>query len=62
MNGKQVIKKLEKLGWRVTRVKGSHHQMANEDGSKYTTIPVHGSKDIDIDLIRKIQRDTGVQL
>jgi len=44
MNGKQVIKKLKESGWKVLRIEGSHHRMGN--GSKRTTVPVHGNRDL----------------
>jgi predicted RNA binding protein YcfA (HicA-like mRNA interferase family) len=60
MNGKQVIKKLESHGWRLVRVKGSHHMMEKE--GRTVPIPVHGSTDIGSGLLAKIERQTGVKL
>ena len=60
MNGKQVIKRLEQNGWRVVRVKGSHFQLAK--GDRYTTVPVHGTQDLNKGLLAEIERQTGVRL
>lgn len=60
MNGKQVIKKLKESGWKVLRIEGSHHRMGN--GSKRTTVPVHGNRDLGEGLIAAIERQTGVKL
>ncbi|MHC1728772.1 MAG: type II toxin-antitoxin system HicA family toxin [Syntrophobacteraceae bacterium] len=60
MKGREIIKKLEAKGWRVNRIKGSHNHMTHS--AQFTTIPVYGSKDLDIGLIRAIERQTGVKL
>jgi predicted RNA binding protein YcfA (HicA-like mRNA interferase family) len=60
MNGKQVIKVLKEDGWEVVRVNGSHHRLAK--GSKRTTVPVHGAKDLDTKTLSVIEKQTGVKL
>ena len=60
MNGKQVIKILQKNGWKVARIQGSHHMMVN--GSKSCPVPVHGSQDLGIGLLKKIEKQTGLKL
>lgn len=60
MTGKEIIKQLEKLGWDVLRVSGSHHRMGK--GNLRTTIPVHGNRDIGKGLLAEIERQTGVKL
>ena len=52
---KDFIKKVEKLGFKRTRQKGSHIRFVHPDGRK-TTIPDHGSKDIPRGLLVKIIR------
>jgi predicted RNA binding protein YcfA (HicA-like mRNA interferase family) len=60
MTGKQVIKILEKEGWQLLRISGSHHRMIK--GNKKVSIPVHGAKDLKIRTLKSIERDTGVKL
>jgi predicted RNA binding protein YcfA (HicA-like mRNA interferase family) len=60
MNGKQVIKLLEKEGWKLDRVTGSHH-LLEKDG-KVVPVPVHGAADLGKGLVAAIQRQTGVTL
>jgi predicted RNA binding protein YcfA (HicA-like mRNA interferase family) len=38
ISGKDFIKFLEQLGFRITRINGSHHRMKHEDG-RVTTVP-----------------------
>ncbi len=60
MTGKEIIKHLEKCGWKVLRVNGSHHRMGK--GGLRTTIPVHGNRDIGKGLLAEIERQTGEKL
>ncbi len=60
MNGKEIIKALEKEGWELKTVKGSHHMMVRD--SKKVPVPVHGTKDVPKPLIRAIEKQTGVKL
>ncbi len=62
MNGKQIIAKLKKEGWILIRVEGSHHIMKNSELNKKVPIPVHGSKDVQIGLLKAIEKQTGVKL
>jgi len=53
IKGKDFLKFLESLGFRITRTKGSHVRLRSEDG-RATTIPIHRNKDIPKGLLRKI--------
>ena len=56
ISGKELVSLLEKLGFIVIRVKGSHHRMKHADG-RITTIPVHKNESIPKGLLRKIIRE-----
>jgi len=56
IKGRDLIKFLESIGFKVTRTKGSHVRLRSEDG-KATTVPVHKNKDIPKGLLRKIIRE-----
>lgn len=60
MNGNDVIAKLKAAGWKLDRVKGSHHIMV-KDG-KAVPVPVHGKRDLGPGLVSALQRQTGVKL
>lgn len=55
ISSKDFIKFLEKIGFIVTRTKGSHTRLQSEDG-RATTVPVHGNKELPKGLLRKIIR------
>lgn len=56
ISGKDFIKFLEYLGFKIIRIKGSHVRLKSEDG-RATTVPLHGNEDIPKGLLRKIIRE-----
>ncbi|MBI3509449.1 MAG: type II toxin-antitoxin system HicA family toxin [Bacteroidetes bacterium] len=56
ISGKNLIKVLQRHGFSVIRVNGSHHRMSHPDG-RVTTIPVHKNDAIPKGLLRKIIRE-----
>ena len=50
---KKLIKIIESLGFRQSRVKGSHHMFSHPDGRK-ASVPVHGNEPIGEGLLNKI--------
>ncbi len=60
VNGQDVIKRLKGEGWRVKRVRGSHHLM--EKAGRVVPVPVHGAADIGKGLLAEIERQTGVKV
>ncbi len=60
MNGKEILKILQKEGWHVVRIAGSHHRLVK--GTLKTTVPVHGTRDVHPKTVRSVENDTGVKL
>jgi predicted RNA binding protein YcfA (HicA-like mRNA interferase family) len=56
LTGTQLIKVLQKIGFGVARVKGSHHILIHADGRR-TVVRVHSSEGIGTGLISQILRD-----
>lgn len=56
LSGRELIRLLEKMGFEVVRVKGSHHRLKHPDG-RVTTVPVHQNNDLPKGLLRKIIRE-----
>lgn len=56
VSGKETIKVLEKIGFKIIRQKGSHVRMKHED-NRVVTIPVHANKCLGKGLLRKVLRD-----
>ena len=60
ISGKEVIKRLKKLGWEIKSQRGSHVKLV-KDG-KTTEVPVHANKDLKKGLIRGIEKQTGEKI
>ncbi|WP_445497300.1 type II toxin-antitoxin system HicA family toxin [Photorhabdus sp. SF281] len=60
MKSSELIKLLEKNGWALERIKGSHHQFRHPDFSLVITVP-HPRKDIKIGTLHKIMKDVDLQ-
>lgn len=60
LDGRQVIDALERRGFRVVRIRGSHHLLRHEDG-RTTVVPVHGHETIGPGLLGKILRDARME-
>lgn len=56
LTGRQVIAALERHGFVVVRIRGSHHLLKHADG-RATVVPIHGSETIGPGLMGKICRD-----
>jgi len=54
--GGELVAALQRLGFSVLRIKGSHHFLQHEDGRR-TVVPVHAGETIGPGLLRKILRD-----
>lgn len=61
MNGKEVIAILKKHGWAHTSTRGSHHKM-EKNGYRSVPVPVHGTRDLGVGLLKAIEKQTDVKL
>ena len=58
MKDKDLLKLLKADGWKVDRIRGSHHIMVK--GDKTEIIPIH-NKDVPPGLLNKILKRTGLK-
>ena len=56
VSGKEVVRALERAGFEVQRVRGSHTFLKHPDG-RVTSVPVHSRETIGPGLLRSILRD-----
>jgi predicted RNA binding protein YcfA (HicA-like mRNA interferase family) len=57
----RIVHALERHGFKVARVAGSHHIMRHPDG-RGTTVPVHGNRDVAKGTLRGILGDVGMTI
>jgi len=43
MKVKELMRKLERQGWKLDRVKGSHHIFYNDKAKRPVVVPLHGN-------------------
>ena len=55
VTGKRMVKFLQRQGFSLLRVRGSHHYF--ERGHLHTTVPVHGNQPLKVGTLRSILRD-----
>lgn len=60
VSGKQVIAALEKEGWYVKRVRGSHHVLRHPTIADAIPVPVHGNRPIKRGTLASILRAAGI--
>ena len=57
----EVIRVIEKLGFKRIRQSGSHAVFRHQDG-RWTTVPIHKGKDVARGTLRKILKDIGISI
>ncbi|QSJ16750.1 type II toxin-antitoxin system HicA family toxin [Nostoc sp. UHCC 0702] len=60
VSGKALCKILERQGWNLKRITGSHHIYAKEGVDAILSIPVHSNRDLPIGTLRSIMKDAGL--
>jgi predicted RNA binding protein YcfA (HicA-like mRNA interferase family) len=60
MNSVELIKRLEKSGWILRGVKGSHHIYTNPEHAGHISIP-HPKKDLGVGLVHKLLKQAGLK-
>jgi predicted RNA binding protein YcfA (HicA-like mRNA interferase family) len=59
LSAREVIRALEKAGFRVARQKGSHAILQHPAGRR-TVVPMHKGEDLEPGLLLQILRDAGI--
>jgi len=60
ISGKKMSDLIEKKGWTLARVTGSHHIFVRADCNLRITVPVHGNRDLKAGLQRAIMKQAGI--
>jgi predicted RNA binding protein YcfA (HicA-like mRNA interferase family) len=63
LNGRQIVRALQRGGFDIVRVSGSHHVMRKPGvPSSKVVVPVHGSKAIPVGTVRSIVKQSGLTI
>ena len=60
ISGKTLCKVVEKNGWILKRVTGSHHIYSKIGIRAIVSIPVHGNRDLPVGTLKGILKDAGL--
>jgi len=60
ISGKALSKILERHGWTLLRVKGSHHIYGKVGSEIRISVPIHGTQAIKIGLLRYFMKAAGL--
>lgn len=62
MKAREVVRLLEAEGWVEARMSGSHRHFKHPTRPGLVTVPVHGSTDLKIGVLKSIERQSGVEI
>jgi predicted RNA binding protein YcfA (HicA-like mRNA interferase family) len=54
ISGKEFAKAIQRKGWMLSRVKGSHHIFVKEGRPERIVIPIHGNEPLKIGLLKSL--------
>lgn len=61
VSGKKLVRVLERFGWYVERVKGSHHILQHSGHPRVTlSVPVHGEETLPVGTLVSLLHDAGI--
>ena len=60
MTFRNVTKEMERAGWKLVRVNGSHYQYKHPNFQAVATVVCHGGRDISKGVIDNLKKVTGL--
>jgi len=60
ITGRQFIKILERHGWKLLRINGSHHIFGKKGLKVRLSVPIHGDKKLKLGLLKRQMRLAGL--
>lgn len=60
VSGKDVAKAVERCGWTLLRVTGSHHIYGKQGSMVRLSIPIHANKPLKVGLVRHLLKQAGL--
>jgi predicted RNA binding protein YcfA (HicA-like mRNA interferase family) len=60
VSGKDFARLLEKHGWELKRVTGSHHVYAKPGNPARLSVPIHGNASLKIGLLKHLLKLSGI--
>jgi len=61
VSGREFARLLEHNGWKLARIKGSHHVYSKAGRVERLSVPVHGNKPLKIGLLKHFLKVAGLE-
>jgi predicted RNA binding protein YcfA (HicA-like mRNA interferase family) len=59
-SGSRVLRAFERVGFRLSHVRGRHHYLVKPGVTKLVVVPIHGNRDLPKGTLRSILRQAGM--
>jgi predicted RNA binding protein YcfA (HicA-like mRNA interferase family) len=60
ISGKAFARAIERHGWKLLRIAGSHHIYGKDGSIVRLSVPIHGNKSLKLGLLRHLMKHAGV--
>lgn len=60
VSGRELARALERNGWSLLRIQGSHHIYGKSGSNLRLSVPIHGSKPLKIGLLKFLLKSAGL--
>ena len=60
ISGKEFVRILQKHGWVLKRINGSHHVFTKQGHQERIVIPVHGNRPLKVGLLKRQMKIAGL--
>ena len=60
LSGKELADLVERHGWSLLRIKGSHHMYGKKGSVVQRSIPIHGNKSLKVGLLKHLLKMSGL--
>ena len=60
VSGKELAKVLERHGWSLLRIQGSHHIYGRAGSEVRLSVPIHGNQALKVGLLRHLMKMAGL--
>lgn len=56
VSGNELARAIQRKGWRLSRIKGSHHVFVMQGRRERIVIPIHGNHPLKIGLLKSLMK------
>lgn len=62
VRGGEVIAALQRAGFQLSHIRGSHHYLRKPEMPSLVVVPVHGGRDLPLGTLRSVLRQAGLSV